>query len=79
MKTHGHIHYLTILAHIFFDDLLKIDNEVKLFWGKKLTGAVALFFINRYTTIIYTIYDMLFGLIPATRATAQVGLLILLS
>ena len=73
------IHHLTNTALIFLEYLLTFDQEVRLFWGKKLTGAVALFFANRYTTIIYTIYYMLFSLVPATLATAQVGLLILLS
>ena len=45
-----------------------------MFWGKRLTGAVALFFANRYTTIIYTIYLMLVYLIPVTFNTVQVGL-----
>ena len=69
-----HLHYLTTSALIFFEYLLTFDQEVRLFWGKKLTGAVALFFVNRYTTIIYTIYYMLVDLVPATSATAQVGL-----
>ena len=64
---------------LFFEYILTFDQEVRLFWGKKLTGAVALFFANRYTTIIYTIYLMLIYLVPATWATAQVGLLPLLS
>ena len=73
------IHHLTTSALIFFEYLLTFDQEVRLFWGKKLTGAVALFFVNRYTTIIYIIYNMLCNLVPATWASAQVGLLILLS
>ena len=74
-----HLHYLTTAALIFLEYLLTFDQEVRLFWGKKLTGAVALFFVNRYTTIIYTIFDMLFCLVSATTATARVGLRPLLS
>ena len=59
---------------IFFEYVLTIDQEVRSFWGKKLTGAVALFFANRYTTIMYTIYLMLVYLIPATFNTVQVSL-----
>ena len=70
-----HTHYLTASALIFFEYLLTFDQEVRLFWGKKLTGAVVLFVINRYTTLIYTIYSMLMALVPATRATVQVSLL----
>ena len=73
------IHYLTTSVLIFFEYLLIFDQEVRLFWGKKLTGAVALFFVNRYTTILYTIYYMLTSLVPATWATAQVGFWPLLS
>ena len=70
-----HTHYLTSSALVFFEYLLTFDQEVRLFWGKKLTGAVVLFVINRYTTLIYTIYSMLMALVPATRATVQVSLL----
>ena len=69
-----HLHYLTTAALIFSEYLLTFDQEVRLFWGKKLTGAVALFFVNRYTTIIYTIYDILTQPVPATTANARVGL-----
>ena len=68
------IHHLTTSALMFFEYFLTFDQEVRLFWGKKLTGAVALFFVNRYTTIIYIIYVMLISLVPAMWATAQVGL-----
>ena len=65
-------HYLTTSVLIFFEYLLIFDQEVRLFWGKKLTGAVALFFANRYTTIVYTIYSVLVDLVPAASASAQV-------
>ena len=58
---------------IFFEYLLTFDQEVRLFWGKKPTGAVALFFANRYATIIYTIYYMLVNVVPSTTATAKVS------
>ena len=74
-----HLHYLTNAALIFLEYLLTFDQEMRLFWGKKLTGAVALFFVNRYTTIIYTIYSMLPTLAPAVWDNAQVGSLPLLS
>ena len=70
-----HIPYLMNSALIFFEYILTFPHEVKLFWGKKLTGAVALFFTNRYTTIIYTMYLMLINLVPTISGTAQVGLL----
>ena len=54
--------------------MLTLDLEVRLFWGKKLTGAVILFFANRYTTVLYTIYHMLISLVPAMVATGKVSL-----
>ena len=74
-----YFHYLTTAALIFLEYLLTFDQEVRLFLGKRLTGAVALFFVNRYTTIIYTIYSMLPTLAPAVWDNAQVGSLPLLS
>ena len=68
-----HLHYLTTAALTFSEYVFTFDQEVGLFWGKKLTGAAALFFINRYTTIIYTIYYMLINLLPVTWVTEQVG------
>ena len=68
-----HTHYLPSLALIFFEYTLTFDQEVRLFWGKKLTGAVSLFFANRYATVIYTIYYTLIMVVPAAAATAQVG------
>ena len=67
-------HYLTtFLVLIFFEYLITVDQEVSLFWGKRLTGAVTLFFANRYTTIIYTIYYILLTLVPAIVKTPQVS------
>ena len=69
-----HIHYLTTLVLIFFEYSFTFDQEVRLFWGKKLTRAVVLFLANRYTTILYTIYYMLISFVPATFETAQASL-----
>ena len=63
----------TFLVLIFFEYLITVDQEVTLFWGKRLTGAVTLFFANRYTTIIYTIYYILLTLVPAIVKTPQVS------
>ena len=60
-------------ALIFFEYCLTLGQEVNLFWGKKLTGAVVLFIANRYTTILYTIYYILVNLVPAASETAQVS------
>ena len=72
IEPYEHTHRLTTSALIFFEYLITFDQEARLFRGKKLTGAVALFFVNRYTTIIYTIYYILTNMVPATWATAEV-------
>ena len=69
MNSHS---YITALALIFFEYLLTFDQEVKLFWRKRLTGAGVLFLANRYTTIIYTSYLMLMNLVPEAYKTSQV-------
>ena len=60
-------------ALIFFEYFLTIGQEVTLFWGKKLTGAVALFFANRYTTILYTLFLIISSLVPAIAQAPQVS------
>ena len=67
----GFYSILTTLALILFEYVFNIDQEVKLFWGRKLTGAVVLFLVNRYTTLIYTVYYVLISLIPSALKTAQ--------
>ena len=57
-ESYENIHYLTSLDLIFFEYFLTFDQEVRLFWGKKLTGAVALFFANRYLPFIDMIIRM---------------------
>ena len=74
MDTFMRTHYLMTSGLIFFEYLLTFDQEVRLFWRKKFTGAVALFFANRYTTLTYTMYFMLINAVPAPWVTAQVSL-----
>ena len=69
---HGTDHFLTTLDMVLFEYFVTLGQETKLFWGKKLTGAVALFLANRYTTIIYTIYDIVDNRAPIAAQTAQV-------
>ncbi|KAI0820865.1 hypothetical protein BC628DRAFT_1341323 [Trametes gibbosa] len=35
-------------AVIFHEYFLTFDNEVRLIWGRKITGASIIFFLNRY-------------------------------
>ena len=73
-KSHELTSDLTTSALILFEYLLTIHQEVRLFWGKKPTGAIILFFANRYTTIIVMMYAILINLIPVASPNVQVRL-----
>ncbi len=38
-----------------YEYCITIGKEVRLFWGKKITGAAVLFFVNRYLVLFYNI------------------------
>ncbi|TCD60743.1 hypothetical protein EIP91_009611 [Steccherinum ochraceum] len=40
------------LAFLVYDHILTLPGEVKLVWGRKFTGATALFMLIRYTTLV---------------------------
>ncbi|TBU36581.1 hypothetical protein BD309DRAFT_878121 [Dichomitus squalens] len=42
--------------------LLMTGEEVRCFWGRKLTGAAILFWLNKYTTALYLGWDLATGL-----------------
>ena len=45
-------------ALVFFEYSLTISDEIRLFWGKKATGAVVLFLANRYLTLAYMAFEI---------------------
>ncbi|TFK80191.1 hypothetical protein K466DRAFT_605542 [Polyporus arcularius HHB13444] len=40
---------------VMYEYCITIGKEVRLFWGKKITGAAVLFFVNRYLVLFYKI------------------------
>ncbi|KAI0765602.1 hypothetical protein BD413DRAFT_615516 [Trametes elegans] len=42
-----------------YEYMITLDQEIKLFWMAPFTGATALFFFVRYSTILYDILDLL--------------------
>ncbi|KAI0681955.1 hypothetical protein C8T65DRAFT_549747, partial [Cerioporus squamosus] len=40
---------------VMYEYCITIGQEVRLFWGKKITGAAVLFFFNRYLVLLYNI------------------------
>ena len=41
---------------IIYEYLVTVDSEVRLFWGKQITGASILFFTNRYMMFFYVLF-----------------------
>ncbi|KAL1944237.1 hypothetical protein VTO73DRAFT_3422 [Trametes versicolor] len=42
---------------IFYEYLITIDREIDLVWGRRFTGATALFLLNRYLALLkYPVY-----------------------
>lgn len=50
-------------AFLVYEHLITLEAEVRLFWVRRLTGATALFAINRYVALL--IYTMnVAGVLP---------------
>ncbi|TBU54970.1 hypothetical protein BD310DRAFT_934764 [Dichomitus squalens] len=41
-----------------YDAILTTGEEVRCFWGRKLTGAAILFWLNKYLTILYLVWNL---------------------
>ncbi|KAI0765603.1 hypothetical protein BD413DRAFT_573984 [Trametes elegans] len=73
---------MTVPTFLLYDYLLTLEQEVKLFWNRKFTGASALFFFTRYATLIaYNIlgcisFAHLFDPVCAVLTRAQAALTI---
>ena len=51
---------LTATCHpalYWYEYLITLDQEITLFWTRKITGATVLFFCNRYLSLFVTIYQ----------------------
>ncbi|EJF61304.1 hypothetical protein DICSQDRAFT_170457 [Dichomitus squalens LYAD-421 SS1] len=48
---------MAAFALVYYECIVTLDREVSLVWGKRFTGATALFLLNRYTAMLkYPIY-----------------------
>ncbi|RDX43900.1 hypothetical protein OH76DRAFT_1421720 [Lentinus brumalis] len=52
------------VAVVLYEDAITIGREVELFWGKRLTAASVLYFLNRYITMIFLLSDMFGSIYP---------------
>ncbi|RPD68595.1 hypothetical protein L226DRAFT_473213, partial [Lentinus tigrinus ALCF2SS1-7] len=43
---------------LMYDYVINLGQEVELFWTTKLTGATALYFANRYITLLFVIMGL---------------------
>ena len=56
---------------VLYEYIITVGAEVELFWRKKMTGAVALFLVNRYLTLGYFIYATIYETAGLARPTAN--------
>ena len=49
-------HLLAVL--VFFEHIITADREIDLFWKHKFSGAVALFFTNRYLLLVVSVLSL---------------------
>ncbi|TBU21647.1 hypothetical protein BD311DRAFT_677911, partial [Dichomitus squalens] len=49
-------------AVFFFDSMVTTAEEIRCFWGRKITGAAILFWPNKYMTALYLVWDLAIGL-----------------
>ncbi|TFK86460.1 hypothetical protein K466DRAFT_600296 [Polyporus arcularius HHB13444] len=60
----------------FYECVITFTDEVNLFWSQKLTGASALFFLNRWAIILYGAFTLVTGFMQSTispEVTSSLG------
>ncbi|CAL1715324.1 unnamed protein product [Somion occarium] len=69
-RLHGYMHTAATVL-IWYDYFLTLSDEIQYFWGRRLTWATSLFFINRYVVLL----TQTFNLYPkvASHVTFQVS------
>ncbi|TBU54967.1 hypothetical protein BD310DRAFT_934758 [Dichomitus squalens] len=45
-------------AVFLYDTILTTGEEVRCFWGRKVTGAAILFWLNKYMTMLYLVWNL---------------------
>ena len=72
------IHATGGVVVILYEYLITLGLEVQLFWGREITGASILFFINRYTMLFDALF-YLWGYLPFTNTVSVSGIMLNLS
>ncbi|TDL19081.1 hypothetical protein BD410DRAFT_449631 [Rickenella mellea] len=66
-------------AFVFYDYALTLSTEISEIWNSKFSGAQALFFLMRYSYMVFTVFFCMINLIPNPSKTVGVEGLPLIS
>ncbi|TBU22605.1 hypothetical protein BD311DRAFT_742896 [Dichomitus squalens] len=68
--------YCDIAAAVVFlyDSMITTGGEIRCFWGRKITGAAILFWLNKYITALYLVWELATGLSISNKVTQFNGL-----
>ncbi|TBU21407.1 hypothetical protein BD311DRAFT_600395, partial [Dichomitus squalens] len=45
-----------------YDSMITSGEEIRCFWGRKITGAAVLFWLNKYMTVLDLVWNLATGL-----------------
>ncbi|EJF61357.1 hypothetical protein DICSQDRAFT_35794, partial [Dichomitus squalens LYAD-421 SS1] len=45
-------------AVFLYDTIITTGEEIRCFWGRKITGAVILFWLNKYMTMLVLVWGL---------------------
>ncbi|RPD57173.1 hypothetical protein L227DRAFT_613789 [Lentinus tigrinus ALCF2SS1-6] len=62
---------VVVAVVVIYEYSITVGREVRLFWGKKITGAAILFFLNRYIVLGFNTYALANSSIPVSDVIAQ--------
>ncbi|EJF61331.1 hypothetical protein DICSQDRAFT_60505, partial [Dichomitus squalens LYAD-421 SS1] len=51
-----------------YDSMITTGEEIRCFWGRKITGAAILFWLNKYMTALYLVWDLATALSISNKA-----------
>ncbi|TBU60035.1 hypothetical protein BD310DRAFT_848350 [Dichomitus squalens] len=65
--------YCTIAATVVFlyDSMITTGEENRCFWGRKITGAAILFWLNKYMTALFLVWDLATGPSISNKSCAR--------
>ncbi|TBU39372.1 hypothetical protein BD309DRAFT_983110 [Dichomitus squalens] len=58
-------------AVFLYDTIITTGEEIRCFWGRKITGAVILFWLNKYMTMLVLVWGLATGLNISNESCAR--------